>query len=108
MPTVRYIGPDAAILAGSYLYEGETRDVTPAQLAVAQRDHPQGFVIVGGAGVGSVIASDADPPMPAPADDLAATPTAPASVTTPGVAVPPRQPLPPQRPDHGRQPERRR
>lgn len=46
MITVRYIGPDAAILAGSYIYHGETRLVAPAQLAEAQIFHPDSFAIV--------------------------------------------------------------
>ena len=43
---VQYIGPDEAILAGTYILEGEVRDVTPSQLAAAQRDHPHGFVVL--------------------------------------------------------------
>lgn len=43
---VRYIGPDCAILAGSYILHGETRDVSPAQLAAARIDHPDGFAVL--------------------------------------------------------------
>lgn len=43
---VRYIGPECAILAGTYILEGETRDVTLSQLAAAQRDHPNDFVVL--------------------------------------------------------------
>lgn len=46
--TVRYIGPGEAILAGTYIQQGETRSVTPAQLQAALADHPAGFAIVAG------------------------------------------------------------
>lgn len=46
--TVRYIGPDAAILAGTYILSGETRPVMPAQVAEAEINHPGAFEVVDG------------------------------------------------------------
>lgn len=43
---VRYIGPDCAILAGTYILHGEEREVSAAQLAAAQLDHPHGFAVL--------------------------------------------------------------
>ena len=46
MLRVRYIGPGEAILAGTYIQSGEDREVSAAQLAAAQIDHPEGFVVL--------------------------------------------------------------
>lgn len=46
--TVRYIGPDAAILAGQYILEGETRTVPLARVIEAEAEHPGAFVVVAG------------------------------------------------------------
>lgn len=48
MLTVKYIGPDAAVLAGSYIYSGETRQVSRGQFLIAQANHPEGFEILEG------------------------------------------------------------
>lgn len=44
---VRYKGPGMAVLAGKAIWEGETRECSPAQLGEARRHHPNDFVIVG-------------------------------------------------------------
>lgn len=46
--TVRYTGPDAAILAEHYILTGETRTVPLARLIEAEATHPGAFVVVGG------------------------------------------------------------
>ena len=46
--TVRYIGPDVAVLAGQYIINGETRTVPLARLIEAEVEHPGAFEVVGG------------------------------------------------------------
>lgn len=71
MITVRYIGPEAAILAGTYILHGETRVVSAAQLAEAQLHHPDGFVIEDGVCMAAPIAT-ADDQASAPFEQVAA------------------------------------
>lgn len=91
MITVRYTGPEAAILAGTYILHGETRRVTPAQLADAQAHHPDGFVVVDGALVAPpiVVVVQADDRASAVLDQVVAT-LPPDPPTLPSAPVPAR------------------
>lgn len=66
--TVRYTGPDAAVLAGQYIINGETRTVPLARLIEAEADHPGAFEVVGGIWPATPIELESIEPEQAPVE----------------------------------------
>jgi hypothetical protein len=115
MLTVRYIGPDAAILGGSYIYTDETRTVSAGQLLAALEHHPEAhFEIVSDALPQVEVEQPSTPPATQP-DDYPPTPDGQPLIAEEPViegalapTAPVRQPLPPQRPTQNNHHQRRR
>jgi len=120
MITVRYIGPDEAILAGAYIQHGESRRVTPAALAAAQQYHPDGFIILvaasaedaGREGITAFVQALAQPTPAAeqaPIDpDLLPTRSAELEPPSEPPPSPPAHPAPTPQPRQPKQPAHRR
>jgi hypothetical protein len=110
MITVKYTGPDAAILAGTYIYQGETRRCSRGQLLAAQVHHPNGFEIVDGdpspieaepeqSPVSSPDPNDGQPgnePAPAPGDQPLASDDEQSTTDDPAVEEPAAEEIAPE------------